>query len=55
MFNEELYEGKMYMQRSDIISILINNGADVDKRNNYGLSPITYGTSSNNLLSLLIF
>jgi hypothetical protein len=38
--------------RSDIVRILINNGADVDKTNIYGFSSIFYGTKSKNLLSL---
>jgi hypothetical protein len=43
------------MKRNDIVSILINYGADVDKTNIYGFSLIVFGTSSNNLLSLLIY
>jgi hypothetical protein len=43
------------MKRNDIVSIFINNGADVDKTNLYGFSLIFFGISSKNLLSLLMF
>jgi ankyrin repeat protein len=41
--------------RTDIVSILIKNGSNVNWRDNFGILPIMFGNTLNNWLSLFIF
>jgi ankyrin repeat protein len=53
-FFTNLYFVAIQSSKTDIVSILINNGSNVNWKDNNGLTPIIYGTPFKNWYSELI-